>query len=400
MQPLRKNLRFQMFWVGSAASELGSTLSWMAFPLVVLAMTASPIQAGLVGAVAMAAETIFGLPAGALVDRWDRRRILLGADLVRVATMASLGLALLADSLTMPHLLAVAVVNGLAGSLFWPAHGASVRALVPSEQLPTAYAQEQARQRAAGLAGPALGGLLFSLGRAIPFLVDAVTYLVSFVCVVFARVPRRPETPAVRQSMREGIGEAFRWLWGQHLLRAAGGLAIAVNLLVTAIKLPIIVMVGTPVDVGLVMAALGAGGLAGSLISARLMRVLPIGRLLLVGTWFVAAALPLVVLPLGSYWAPAVLFLAMLAAPALNVALGVEIARATPDHLQGRIHGVLMLAFSGATPLAPLLGGLLTQYAGAVPAILGLSACLALCCVAATFSPTLRTAAPRLSQAS
>jgi MFS family permease len=400
MQPLRRNLRFQLFWVGSAASEFGSALSGLAYPLVVLALTGSPTQAGLVGAVSMATEMICGLPAGALVDRWDRRRILLGADLVRVVTLTSLGLALLADALTMPHLLAAAVVNGVASALFWPAHGASIRALVPSEQLPTAYAQEQTRQHAAGLAGPALGGLLFSLGRAIPFLVDAVTYLISFVCVAFARVPRRPEPPAVpsqdaqphqRQSMREGIGEAMRWLWDQRLLRAVCGLALGTNLLVNAMTIPIIVMVGTPVNVGLVMAAMGVGGLAGAAISGRLMRLLPTGRLMLGGTWFLAVILPLMVLPLGGYWPGVVLFLAMLVVPALNIALEVEVARTAPDHMQGRVHGVLNVAMSGVTPLAPLVGGLLTQYGGAVPAILGLGAALVVCSVAATFSPTLRT---------
>lgn len=390
MQPLRRNLRFQLFWVGSAASELGSTLSWLAYPLLVLALTGSPTQAGLVGAVAMGAEIVCGIPAGALVDRWDRRRILLGTDLVRMAAMASLAVALLADALTMPHLLAVALVNGVASALFWPAHGASLRALVPSEQLPTAYAQEQTRQHAAGLAGPALGGVLFSLGRAIPFLVDAVTYLVSFVCVAFARVPRRPETPAEPQSMREGIGEAFRWLWDQPVLRAAAALAFVINLVVNAMKLPIIVMVATPADVGLVMAALGVGGLAGAAISARLMRLLPTGRLMLAGVWFLAAVLPFLALPLGAYWAAVVLFAAMLAAPALNIAIEVEIARTAPDHMQGRVHGVIGVAFGGATPLAPLLGGVLSQYAGAVPAILILCAPLALCGVAGLFSPALR----------
>ncbi|MFI6811462.1 MFS transporter [Nonomuraea sp. NPDC050328] len=391
MQPLRRNLRFQVFWVGSAASELGSTLSGLAFPLLVLAMTGSPTQAGLVGAVAMGTEILVGLPAGALVDRWDRRRILLGADLVRIVTMAGVGGALLAGALTMPHLLAVAVVNGVASALFRPAHGASLRALVPPEQLPTAYAQEQTRQHAAGLAGPALGGALFALGRAVPFLVDAATYLVSFVCVAFARVPRRPETPpAPAQSMRADIAEAVRWMWDQPLLRAVCGLVLGCNLVVNAMTIPIIVLVGDPVDVGVVMAALGLGGLAGAALSARLMRLLPTGRLMLAGSWLFALVLPLLVLPLGAYWTAGVLFVAMLVVPALNIALEVEIARSVPDHMQGRVHGALNVMFSGLTPLAPLLGGLLSQHAGAAPAILVLCVGLVACTVTASFSRSLR----------
>lgn len=207
MQPLRRNLRFQLFWVGSAASELGSTLTWLAYPLLVLALTGSPGQAGLVGAVELASGMVFALPAGVLVDRWDRRRVLLGTDLVRAATIASVALAIFTDNLTLPHLIAASIVNGAAGALFHPAHAASLRALVPREQLPSAYAQEQTRTHAAGLAGPPLGGLLFAAGRAVPFAVDAVTYLVSFVCVALARVPRRPAELAPRQSMFEGIAD-------------------------------------------------------------------------------------------------------------------------------------------------------------------------------------------------
>ncbi|MEV4887891.1 MFS transporter [Nonomuraea sp. NPDC055795] len=80
VQPLRKNLRFQLFWLGSAASGLGSTLTLLAYPLLVLALTGSPGQAGLISAVSLASGMLFALPAGVLVDRWDRRRVLLGAD--------------------------------------------------------------------------------------------------------------------------------------------------------------------------------------------------------------------------------------------------------------------------------------------------------------------------------
>ncbi|WP_312896442.1 MFS transporter [Nonomuraea endophytica] len=390
MQPLRKNLRFQLFWLGSAASGLGSTLTLLAYPLLVLALTGSPGQAGLISAVSLASGMLFALPAGVLVDRWDRRRVLLGADLVRAATMASVALAAASDSLVLPHLVAVAIVNGAAGAIFEPAHAASLRTLVHREQLPSAYAQEQTRQHAAELAGPPLGGLLFALGRALPFVVDALTYVVSFVCVALVRVPRRPEEPAPRQSMYQGIAEAVRWMWGRRLLRAVCGLVLAVNLAFNATTIPLIVLVGAPEQVGLVMAALGVGGLIGAAISGRLIRSLPTGALMLAGCWFVTLALPLMVLPVGWYWPASVLFVTGLVAPALSIALVVEVARSVPDHMQGRVQSLLNVATMGITPLAPLVGGVLTQFAGAVPAILVISGYLAICCALATLSPTLR----------
>ncbi|MEU7000088.1 MFS transporter [Nonomuraea sp. NPDC046570] len=395
MEPLRKNVRFQLFWLGSAASELGSTLTWLAYPLLVLALTGSPGQAGLIGAIGLASGMVFALPAGVLVDRWDRRRVLLGSDLVRAATMASVALAVFTDSLVLPHLIAVSIINGAAGALFEPAHAASLRALVPREQLPTAYAQEQTREHAAGLAGPPLGGLLFAAGRAVPFLVDAVTYLLSFVFVALARVPRRPAEPAPRQSMFDGIAESVRWMWNQRLLRAICGLTLVANLAANAIMIPLIVLVGSPVRAGVVLACLGVGGLLGAMISGRLIRLLPTGRLMLAGCWFLAIILPLTALPLGFYWPAAVLFVGGLALPALNIALSVEVARTVPDHMQGRIQSLLNVATMGITPLAPLVGGLLTQYGGAITAIVVLGVYLAVCCAIGTLSPTLRrTPAP------
>jgi MFS family permease len=392
VEPLRRNFRFQMFWLGSAASGLGSTLTWLAYPLLVLALTGSPGQAGLIGAVGLASGMIFALPAGVLVDRWDRRGVLLGADLVRAAAMASVALAIFTDNLVLPHLVAVAVVNGAAGALFDPAHAASLRGLVPSKQLPSAYAQEQTREHAAGMAGPPLGGVLFAAGHAIPFAVDAVTYLISFACVAAARVPRRPAEPAPRQSMYDGIAEAVRWMWGHRLLRAICGLVLAANLAFNSVMIPIIVLVDAPAQVGVVMAALGIGGLLGAAISGRLVRLLPLGGLMLGGCWLLTLVLPLLALPLGTYWPTAILFIVGLVAPALNIALAVEVARTVPDHMQGRIQSLLNVATSGITPLAPLLGGVLTQYGGSVTAIVVLSGYLAVCCAAGTFSPVLRKA--------
>lgn len=392
MEPLRRNVRFQLFWLGSAASGLGSSLTWLALPLLVLALTGSPGQAGLIGAVGLASGMLFALPAGVLVDRWDRRRVLLGADLVRTATMASVALAILTDGLTLPHLLAVSVVNGAAGALFEPAHATSLRTLVSKEQLPSAYAQEQTREHAAGMAGPPLGGLLFAAGHAIPFAVDAVTFLVSYACVIAARVPRRPTEPAPPQSMLNGIAEAVRWMWGRRLLRAICGLALAANLAFNAVMIPIIVLVGAPAQVGVVMAALGIGGLIGAAVSGRLVRLLPLGGLMLISCWFLTLVLPLMALPLGTYWPAVVLFVTGLVAPALNIGLAVEVARTVPDHMQGRIQSLLNVATSGITPLAPLVGGVLTQYGGPVTAIVALSVSLAVCCAAGTFSPVLRQA--------
>ncbi|MBD3145348.1 MFS transporter [Microbispora bryophytorum] len=399
LPPLRRNSRFQMLWMGAAASELGTTLTWVAFPLLILAVTGSAALAGLVGACRITANLLFSLPAGAWVDRWDRRRILIAAEVVRCLALAALAAAVLTGRVALWQIVAVAMVTGAADSFFGPARAAAIRAVVAPGQLPEAYAREEARGHAASLAGPPLGGFLFGLGRALPFAVDALTYLVSLVCVVRARVPRRPAEAAEaaerrETGMRADVMEAAGWLWRHRGLRAGLAFALVANLAANALLLPVIVMVeargGDAAATGVVLAGLGLGGLLGATLSARIGRLLPPGRLMLAVVGFFALAVCATALPFGPYWPVVPLFLAMVAAPALNVVLRVLLARLVPDAMTGRVFSVFTLATMGLTPVGPLLGGLLAQYAGGAGALVAVGGLLAAGCAVAAISPALR----------
>ncbi|MGI5162411.1 MFS transporter [Microbispora sp. CA-102843] len=399
LPPLRRNFRFQMLWIGAAASELGTTLTWVAFPLLILTVTGSAALAGLVSACRITTNLLISLPAGAWVDRWDRRRIVIAAEAVRFLTLAALTVAILAGRVALWQIVVVAVVNGAADSFFSPARAAAIRAVVAPEQLPEAYAQEEARGHAASLAGPPLGGFLFGLGRAFPFAVDALSYLVSLVCVVLARVPRRPaetaETEERRQTgIRADVMEAAGWLWRQRGLRAGLAFSLVANLVANALLLPVIVMVeargGDPAATGIVLAGLGLGGLLGATLSARIGRLLPPGKLMLAVVGFFALAVCATALPFGPYWPVVPLFLAMVAVPALNVVLRVLVARLVPDAMMGRLVSLFTMASMGLTPVGPLLGGLLAQYVGGAGALVAVGGLLAAGCALASISPALR----------
>ncbi|TQS23066.1 MFS transporter [Microbispora sp. KK1-11] len=396
LPPLRRNSRFQMLWTGAAASELGTTLTWVAFPLLILAVTGSAALAGLVGACRITANLLFSLPAGAWVDRWDRRRILIAAEVVRCLALAALAAAVLTGRVALWQIVAVAVVTGAADSFFGPARAAAIRAVVAPGQLPEAYAQEEARGHAASLAGPPLGGFLFGLGRALPFAVDALSYLVSLVCLVRVRVPRRPAEAVERREtgMRADVMEAAGWLWRHRGLRAGLAFALVANLVANALLLPVIVMVesrgGDAAATGVVLAGLGLGGLLGATLSARIGRLLPPGRLMLAVVGFFALAVCATALPFGPYWPVVPLFLAMVAAPALNVVLRVLLARLVPDAMTGRVVSVFTMATMGLTPVGPLLGGLLAQYVGGAGALVAVGGLLAAGCAVASISPALR----------
>src|SRR5215211_7756199 len=201
--PLRRNRDFGILWASQTFSELGSSMSFFVFPLVGYALTGSTGLAAMTGAAAALGGVASRLPAGALVDRWDRKRVMVMSDLLCAVLYGSVAVAALAGVLTLPHLIVVAGLTGVAGSFFRPAETAAIKAVVPTEQLPTAFSQNQARSWIAQLIGPPVGGALYAVGRAFPFVVDAVTYAVSTVAVGSIRTPLpAPERDPDREPTR------------------------------------------------------------------------------------------------------------------------------------------------------------------------------------------------------
>lgn len=400
--PLRRNVRYQLLWVGSAVSLLGVRVSTLAYPLVVLAVTGSAALAGTVGAATLASGVLLGLPAGALVDRWDRRRILIGCDLVRALGMASIAVALAGGWLTIGHVLAVAVLQGAAGALFQPARTTAIRSVVPAAQLRAALAQEEARAHGTSLLGPPLGGALFALGRAVPFLLDALSYLVSLICVLLVRVPRRPADRTdlagdggdTGDGLLRDITEGVRWLLRERLVRALVLVAPLFNVATTGVTLLIVILLrgrgahsGT---IGLVLAAEGVAGLVGAALASRIVRLLPPGRLTLLLLWssgFLVIGMPA---PLGAWWVALLLGLGTMVVPALNIVVVNEIMTAAPDRMQGRAMSALVTATAALTPLGPLAAGVVADLAGPATAMLVLGGYLLCCAAVATTSPTLR----------
>lgn len=187
--PLRRNRDFTLLQVGQALSTLGSQTSAIAYPLLVLALTGSPAKAGLVGFARLIPYPLFVLLAGVVVDRLDRRRVMIVADVVRVVAVGSVVVGLAVDGLTIAHVAVVAFVEGTAFAFFNVAEIGALRSVVARSQLPAAAAVEQARMSSVTLIGPPAGGFLFGLGRSVPFVVDTVSYAFSLLSVLAMRTP-------------------------------------------------------------------------------------------------------------------------------------------------------------------------------------------------------------------
>lgn len=394
-QPLWRNHDFQILWAGETVSQLGSTMSLFVFPLLAYASTGSVVAAAVVEAALALGQVVAMLPAGALVDRVNRKRVMLVANGLGAALYGSLALATWLGGLTLVHLTVVAAATGVAGSFFHPAESAAIRQVVPTEDLPTALSQNQARTHAASLVGGPLGGALYSAARWLPFAVDTVTFAMACLAISRIRHPlpapaRGPEAPRMRRDIAEGL----RFIWQSRFLRTflvyatLGNAAGAAFFLVVFLRL---VQAGVhPALIGVTGTFAGVAGIAGAIAAPAIIRRLPTGWLSIASAWmWVIATLPMAfttnVWIIGS-----LLALGVFLGPVTNAALGSYRMAITPDHLQGRSQSAMNFAAMAVMPLGPLAGGfLLASLDGATAQLLTLAP-LAVAAVVITLSAAVR----------
>jgi MFS family permease len=394
MTPLGRNRNYTLLWTGQAVSEIGFSTAMIAFPLLVLALTGSPAASGLVLGADAAAQLIAGLPAGALVDRWDRRRIMLWCEAVQATAVGSLAFALWWGNATVGHMVAVAAVMGVCRALFEPAEDASLPRLVPEEQLSSAVALNTARASIGQMTGTALGGVLFAIGRVVPFLVDFVTHLLSFVTLAFLRLPPREVRPAPMHHIGKEIAEGLRWVWGQRHLRVTALCAVSLNFFFNAFYIVIIVLAegkGVPAgQIGLMAAMLGVGGVLGSLVAPALHRALSPHVSITIVFWAVALLAPLTIFAHNGYVMGALFAGMAFLAPTANTTINTHQLLLTPDELRGRLMGVMGVFVGGAAALGPAAGGLLVEFVPGDTAVLWCATGMAAVALLVTVSPTLR----------
>ena len=365
--PLRRNKGFRMLWIGQLLSDTGSEIGLLAYPLLILALTHSAVLAGIVAAAREVALICLQLPAGALSDRLDRRLTMIVCDVLRAALLVALGILIALHLASWPVVLVVSVIEGSASAIFNPAATAALPGIVPDGQLEEAWAATEARTWGASLAGTALGGVLFGLGRAVPFLADAVSYAASFGTVSRIRGRFRPEQTAERKGLWREVADGLRLVWQVPILRATVLTAPLVNFAFSGVLFTIILAMrqhGTSTAViGLVQAAIMAGGLIGGLVAPRLQGRMSVRTITIV--MFVAETLlfsiaaplipsPLVALPVA---------LVPLLAPAGNAALFAVMLRSTPEEMRGRVTNTVSMVAMALAALAPLVAGLLVEHA-------------------------------------
>ena len=387
-----------VLWSSQVVSTVGTRVTSIAFPLLVLALTHSPAEAGVVGFAQTLPFLLVYLPAGAFIDRWDRKRTMIACDAGRAVALGSIAITVALGWLSMAQVVVVALIEGSLFVLFDLAEGAALPQLVTKEQLPAALAQNQAKTQGADLAGQPLGGVLFTIAWLLPFLADAMTYLVSFVALLCIRRPF--QQPRARQPIRlkTEIAEGLLWVWRQPFLRAAVGVIGGINLVFNALTLVLIVRAkelgASPALIGVLLAFVGVGGLLGSLVAPRVRRSFAARHVVVTVGWLWVAEIGVLALLPNALSLGFFSGLRSFAAPAFNVVVNSHVYWVTPDRLLGRVRSAARLVAWGSIPLGTLAGGFLTSAFGTQTTLLILTAIMCGVAAAATLARGMRQLPP------
>lgn len=381
-----RHIGFQRLWGASTVWALGAEVTELALPtLAILGFGASPAQAGLLIAAPWLTFLVVGLPAGALVDRLPRRRVMVLADLGRFAALVSVPAAFALGRLNLPWLYAVAVISGVLGVFSHVAYRSLLPALVTRNELLDGNAKLTLGEGAAKVAGPSLTGVLIQgVGATAALLASAGSSLISALLV--SRLPKdqpvwRPGGESVTGAARKGLA----FVLGQSALRRIVAINTLGNLgtgIVDGVAL-VFAYRHLRLDaatVGFAMAVGSAGFLLSASVSSGITRGLGPGLTLAISCLvYSAAPFALFLGPLG-YPLAAVMGWRLLygvSLPPYDVNAATIRQAVTPDRLQGRAIAAINTIGWGALGLGPLLGGVLGERIGTQPTILiGGCACL------------------------
>ncbi|GLW32793.1 MFS transporter [Actinoplanes regularis] len=379
MTGIARDPDFRRFWGGLTVSKLGSSVATVVTPLIaVQVLHGGALTVSLLTAAAWLPWLLIGLPAGAWVDRVAKRPVLLACDATSALLVASVPVAAWLGRLTLVHLLAVALLTGVAAVFFDVAQTGYLPAMFDTDQLVQANALTHGSNSATQIAGPALGGALAAAtGVVTGLVIDAASFAVSFLGVALIRRPERRVTHAPRKHLGHEIRAGIRWLLHEPYLRnlmlhgAAANLALTGYTALSVVFLVRDVGVDTGV-VGLLLSSAGLGGVAAAGAAPFLTRRFGAARAMV--TCKVGAGLSALLIPFAGLWLGVVPFIAGTGLGAAFVVAGNVIVGGfrqayVPAELLGRVLTAMQFVNFGTIPVGAVLGGALATTYGTRTAI-------------------------------
>ncbi len=395
--PLLRNGNFQALWTSEAFAALAKEAAEVAYPLLILTTTGSAFYAGAVGSAQLLTASVMSIPGGTLADRVDRRMILIVCNLVRVVLLGLFALLIWTEDTNPFIIFGIAVGSAVCLGVSNPTGLAVIKQLVPPSQLTQATAQNQVRYFAATMGGPPLGGSLFAVGRAFPFLSSAVAFLVSTVLLLFIRKPLKVENAAPGEK-RHAV-EGFKFLARQPVLRLLIIWIMGSNMAFThtGVFLALIATAesrgASPAFTGMLLSIAGVGGLVGSLLAGPIIKRVRPPVLFLTAAWIGPVAAVLLanvsgLIPLGI-----IVACVFLRGPVTSALFLAYLAAMAPDKVQGRVLGAVMFMSMIAAPIGVFAVGTIFDLAGATWVFTTMAIVSALAALP-TLSPVIRKLAP------
>lgn len=360
---------FSRLVAAAGISNIGDGVLSAALPLVVATITRDPVLVAGATVAATLPWFVLALVSGALVDRLDRRRVMVITDTFRAILIAALGLAVATGAVNLPIIYLVAFGLGTAETFFDTSAEAFLPSLVKRSQIETANGRIQGVEWVGNaFAGPPLGALLFGMAASLPFFFDAGTFLLAAVLIFLITGSFRAERTE-HKPLREEITSGLRWLFHQKVLRTLAIMAGITNLFVVGV-ISIFVLFAQDIllvgdaGYGVLLATLGLGGLIGALTAPRIIPVIGPGRT--IQAVVVLQAALILVFGLNSNPWLAGLMMAMFGFLIVgwNV-VSVSLRQTlTPDALRGRVSSAARMVSWGAQPLGAIVGGLIASSFG------------------------------------
>ena len=368
---------FRGLWLAQTVSQVGTQITLLAMPLVaILVLDAGPLEVGILGAVDFLPFLLFTLPAGVWVDRLQRRRILIVADLGRALVLAVVPLAFAADVLAMWQLYVVGFAAGTLTVFFDVGYQAFLPELVPRDRLAEGNSRLEVSRSAAQVVGPGLAGFLVgAITAPLAILVDAISYVVS--SLFLFRIPSSAVRPRAahdgpRTGFRHEIAEGLRYFADNVYLRVtaaavtvlnfAGQVGFAVYLVFVVRELGL-----SPEAIGLTVAIGGIGTIIGAASARAIGERLGVGPALILACALFVVATVLVAIAPAAMPIPFLVLSGLIQGPGVMIinvnALSLRQA-VTPDHLLGRVNATGRWIAWGTIPLGALVGGILGTTIG------------------------------------
>jgi MFS family permease len=378
-----RNRNFQYLWAGQTVSTIGDQMSGLALPVLAVTMLqATEWQVGMMNAAGLSMFLLIGLPAGAWVDRWLKRRVMIFADTVRLLVVLSVPLAWWAGILNMTFIIIGAAIISAANVFFDVAYQSVLPIMLPKEHMAKANSALETTNQTSMLAGPAVVGFLLSIVKApVLMLVDAVSFLVSLVSISLIKIDETTIAKKDRGRLRDEIAEGVRFVTKHPIIGRITATTSISNFFGSAVHTltPILVlrtMNVPPALYGLAFTAAAAAGLLGAISASKIGAKFGQGNTV-IGAMCLSG-IAMIGFPIAASIGNVNAFPIVIASEALLSFAGLvyNITQVSarqalcPEHLLGRMNASIRFFVWGVMPISALLAGAFATWFGMIPVLI------------------------------